>query len=140
MSQELLQPPSFLPASDALKISQQAPAFFKSQAPSILSLPYPLSLLSTAESQEKWEAYQNIFYACLRTGDDSSALKCLDELTERFGSDNERVQALTGLYMEATAEDAKGLEKVLRWYEGILDERLTNFVSPIHAAVGRWRR
>lgn len=104
----------------ALALSQQAPSFFKSQ--SSWSLPYPLSLFSNSESQEKWQSYENIFLACLRTGDNESAYLCLEELTDRFGSTNERVTALRGLYAEATAKTPEELDDVMAHYEEILKE------------------
>nr|POE82714.1 tpr repeat protein oca3 [Quercus suber] len=109
----------------ALALSQKAPAFFSSQ--STWSLPYPLNLLVNNESQEKWTSYENIFLACLRTGDNRSARICLEELTDRFGKQNERVLALTGLYKEATAQTDAELASVLSWYEDILREEPATF-------------
>lgn len=125
MSADLLQPPGHVAPAESLAISQQAPQFFKSQAPSLL--PYPLSILTSSESPEQWHTYENLLVACLRTGDDESAFVCVKELTERFGESNERVQFLNGLYQEATAEDDKALEKVLAIYDQILTDTPTNF-------------
>lgn len=125
MSIDLLQPPGHISPTEALKLSQQAPTFFKAQAPSLL--PYPLSILTSSESPEQWHAYENLLIACLRTGDDKSAFICVKELTERFGESNERVQALKGLYQEATAEDDKALNTVLKEYDALLEENPTNF-------------
>ena len=124
MSADLLQPPAHLPPSDSIRVSQQAPLFLQSQAG--IRLPYPLSLLSTSESQEKWQAYENLLVSCLRTGDDKSANACLQELTTRFGATNERVQALSGLYQEAVAEDDEALAQVLVSYEDIVKEKPVN--------------
>ncbi|KAI9693887.1 MAG: hypothetical protein M1822_003158 [Bathelium mastoideum] len=124
MSIDLLQPPTHLPPSTALRISQQAPSILRRS--SGLKLPYPLSLLISNESQELWATHENLLLACLRTGDDKSALKCLEKLTERFGEKNERVMALRGLYHEATAENQKRLEEVLEGYIEVLEETPTN--------------
>lgn len=125
MSADLLQPPGHVAPAESLAISQQAPHFFKAQAPSLL--PYPLSILTSSESPEQWNSYENLLVACLRTGDDESAFICVKELIDRFGESNERVQFLNGLYQEATAEDDKALEKVLAIYEQILADAPTNF-------------
>ncbi|KAI9705742.1 MAG: hypothetical protein M1820_004990 [Bogoriella megaspora] len=124
MSIDLLQPPTHVSPATALRISQQAPAVLKSA--SGFSLPYPLSLLASSESTEQWTTYENLFLACLRTGDDRSALNCLERLTERFGEANERIMALRGLYHEATAEDQTELEKVLKGYMDVLVDNPTN--------------
>ena len=120
MATSLLETPTTTNPQTALHLSQKAPTYYKSQA--IWSLPYPLSLLINAESQEKWQSYENIFLACLRTGDNESAYLYLEELTDRFGKENERVTALRGLYAEATAKSEKELEDVMRHYEEILKE------------------
>lgn len=127
MSTSLLQPPTKSSPQTALHLSQQAKPFFNSQSSWLSSLPYPLSLFINTESQEKWQTYENIFLACLRTGDNSSAYLCLEELTDRFGQKNDRILALQGLYKEATAKDNKELQDVLAWYHDILKEDPTVF-------------
>ena len=122
---QLLAPPTNNSPSAALQLSQAAPSFFASQ--SSFALPWPLSLLSANESQEKWQIYHNVFTACLQTGDNESAYLCLEELTERFGKENERVMALQGLYEEATAKNDTELQAVLERYEEILKEDPTLF-------------
>jgi hypothetical protein len=67
--------------------------------------------------------------SCLRTGDEESARLCLDRLTERFGSQNERLMALRGLYQEATAQNDATLKEVLAEYEKILKNDPSNMVS-----------
>ncbi|KAF2237639.1 TPR-like protein [Viridothelium virens] len=124
MSIDLLQPPTHVPPSTALRISQQAPTILRNT--SGFRLPYPLSLFVSTESQELWTTQENLFLACLRTGDDKSALHCLEKLTERFGGQNERIMALRGLYHEATAENSKALEEVLEGYVETLEENPTN--------------
>jgi len=122
---QLLAPPTNNSPSAALQLSQSAPTFFASQ--STFTLPWPLSLLSANESQEKWQIYHNVFTACLQTGDNESAYLCLEELTDRFGKENERVMALQGLYEEATANNDAELQAVLGRYEEILTEDPTLF-------------
>lgn len=64
--------------------------------------------------------------ACLCAGDDDSAQQCLERLSNRFGGDNERVMALKGLVQEATAENDRALEEILKQYNKILSENNTN--------------
>lgn len=125
MESTLLPPPTNTSPTSALLLSQAAPSFFASQ--STFQLPWPLSLLSASESQEKWQIYHNIFTACLASGDNESAYLCLEELTDRFGKDNERVTALRGLYEEATAQNEKELQAVRERYEELLREDPTLF-------------
>jgi hypothetical protein len=66
--------------------------------------------------------------SCLRTGDEQSAHICLERLTNRFGSENERVMALRGLFQEAIAEDDAALQCVLEEYDSILARDQTNMV------------
>ncbi len=66
--------------------------------------------------------------SCLRIGDEQSAHVCLERLTSRFGSENERVVALRGLFQEAVAEDDAALERVLDEYDSILARDQTNMV------------
>ena len=127
MSNTLLEPPTNASPQSALSLSQQAKTFFKSQSSWLSSLPYPLSLFINTESQEKWQTYENIFLACLRTGDNDAAYLCLEELTDRFGKSNDRIIALSGLYQEATAEDGKELAEVMKGYEEELKEDPSKF-------------
>ena len=121
----LLAPPTNNSPEAALQLSQAAPSFFASQRS--FTLPWPLSLLSATESQEKWQIYNNIFLACLQSGDNESAYLCLEEITDRFGKENERVMALQGLYEEATAKNDAELQAVLARYEELLKEDPTLF-------------
>ncbi|KAG8623771.1 hypothetical protein KVT40_008747 [Elsinoe batatas] len=120
MSVTTLTPPSHLSPRQTLSISSQAPKLLSSLTPS--RLPYPLTLLTTSDTPEKWQTYENLLIACLKTGDDESAFLCLEELISRFGPTNERVQVLRGLYQEAMAKDDKQLQEVLEQYEEILAE------------------
>ncbi|RPB25057.1 hypothetical protein L211DRAFT_823273 [Terfezia boudieri ATCC MYA-4762] len=92
--------------------------------------PFLAHASSHPDTPETWLLYENLLLTCLRSRDDSSARRCLDLLTARFGSHNERVMALRGLYDEATAKSQKDLEGILRRYEEILAEDPTNV--PIH--------
>ncbi|KAJ5919017.1 hypothetical protein N7466_009960 [Penicillium verhagenii] len=105
----------------ALHLSQQAPAILGHD----LSKPTPTSS-SSADTAEEYKRIEQLFLACLRTGDDQSAQACLDRLSHRFGSSNERVMGLRGLYQEATAKDNSALEKCLKEYEAILVENPVN--------------
>jgi alpha-D-ribose 1-methylphosphonate 5-triphosphate synthase subunit PhnI len=75
--------------------------------------------------------------SCLRTGDQQSAHLCLERLSSRFGSENERVMALRGLYHEAIAEDDVALKRVMDEYDSILEADPSNMVcgSPIYYIV-----
>ncbi|KAI9729066.1 MAG: hypothetical protein M1828_000151 [Chrysothrix sp. TS-e1954] len=125
MTTDILRPPSHLSHPQALALSQQAPVLLRD---SWLSLPWPLSLLTTNDSAEKWLSYENLFYACLRTGDNRSAFACLQKLKDRFGEANERVMGLVGLYHEAVAPGEKQLEGILKSYEEAIGDRGTNMV------------
>ncbi len=128
MSTSILHPPAHLPPSVALELSQQAPSLLANTPSSISS--YSLSSLwSTAESPELWTKHENLMLSCLRTGDEESARLCLDRLTERFGSQNERLMALRGLYQEATAQSDAALKEVLAEYEKILKNDPSNMVN-----------
>ncbi|KAJ5626044.1 hypothetical protein N7510_002353 [Penicillium lagena] len=95
----------------ALKLSQQAPSLLHSATP---------------ESVEEYARLEQLFLACLRTGDDKSAQACLTRLSQRFGPSNERVIGLRGLYEEAVAGDHAALEKCLTGYEQILADDPVN--------------
>ncbi|KAK0318170.1 Inositol phosphatase SIW14 [Friedmanniomyces endolithicus] len=112
----------------ALSLAAQAPTFTTSQASSWWSsLPYPLTLFLNTESQEKWTSYENLFLACLRTGDYPTAYTCLEALIARFGKTNDHILALQGLYQEATARNTGELEEVMKAYDEVLREDPTIF-------------
>lgn len=121
MSADLIQPTPKATPSDALQLSMLAPRILK-QSSTFQSLPYPLSLLWSTETQETWITTENLLISCLRTGDDKAARQCLDRLEQRFGEENERVMALRGMYEEAIAGDDKALEKVFKEYDTYLKE------------------
>ncbi|KAH9844453.1 TPR repeat protein oca3 [Teratosphaeria destructans] len=118
MTTALLQPipPTSLHAT--LTLSQRAKPYLQSQT--TWTLPYPLSLLTTSETQEKWAIYENLFLANLRAGDFDTAKTLLTQLVQRFGAQNEHVLALNGLYEEATAKDETELAEVLKGYDELL--------------------
>ncbi|KAJ5732830.1 hypothetical protein N7493_004311 [Penicillium malachiteum] len=93
------------------------------QAPGILGQGPTKAKKDTAE---EYGQIEQLFLACLRTGDDQSAQACLDRLSQRFGPANEKVMGLRGLYQEATAKDNSALEKCLKEYEKILGENPVN--------------
>jgi ER membrane protein complex subunit 2 len=134
MSSSLLHPPAHLSPNVALQLSQQAPGLLRT-TPSSLSSYSLSSLWATPESPELWTTYENLMLSCLRTGDEVSAKLCLDRLTERFGMDNERILALSGLYDEATAPNEEELKKTLENYDIILRRNPTNMVRPYVSAL-----
>lgn len=113
----------------SLRLSQQAPA--------ILGLDPTKSKGSSTDTAEEYGRHEQLFLACLRTGDDHSAKACLDRLSQRFGPSNERVMGLHGLYQEATAKDHLALGKCLEEYDQALSENPVNVVRlgppfPLH--------
>jgi hypothetical protein len=110
----------------ALRLSQQAPAILgHGPAPNT----HAASSKSSRDTAEEYSRIEQLFLACLQTGDDQSAQTCLDRLSNRFGPSNERVMGLRGLFQEATAKDQPALEKCLAEYETILSESPVNVVS-----------
>ncbi|KAJ5591770.1 uncharacterized protein N7459_002139 [Penicillium hispanicum] len=108
----------------ALRLSQQGPTILGHDPKA-----NPISSTSPTSSTDTAEEYgqiEQLLLACLRTGDDLSAQVCLDRLSHRFGSSNERVMGLRGLYQEAIAKDNFALEKCLEEYDQILLESTVN--------------
>jgi len=130
MASSLLHPPAHLAPATALQLSQQAPALLQT-TPSSISSYSVSSLWSAAETAELWIVYENLMLSCLRTGDEESAHLCLERLTARFGTDNEKLMALRGLFQEAVAQDDIALKRVLDEYESILKKDPTNMVSTL---------
>lgn len=89
-----------------------------------------LSIVSAVEEPLEWSELEQIFLACLRSGDDENAHLCLERITQRFGADNYRIMALRGLYQEAKAENELDLRRVLQGYNEVLKEDPMN--GPIH--------
>lgn len=119
-------PPDRLSPAQALHLSQQAPRLLQKSlsAGSAFQIPFQAS----TETPETWTMYEHLLLSCLRTGDDKSAHLCLERLTDRFGSSNERVMSLRGLYQEAVAEDAAALVDILKGYEEVLAGDAVNTV------------
>ncbi|KAF2405572.1 tetratricopeptide repeat domain-containing protein [Trichodelitschia bisporula] len=125
MSVDLISPPPNLTKEETLYLSQQAPHILQ---PSIAAtLPWPLSVLFGNETQDTWGTYENVYLACLRTGDDKSARLLLDRLVARFGESNERVMAFKGMWAESKAETEQDCIKVLDEYKAELEKEPTNF-------------
>lgn len=135
MTPSLLRPPSHLSPQQALELSQRAPAVL-ANSPSTISSSALASVFSAAESTELWLTYENLLLSCLRTGDEKAAHACLERLVKRFGDDNERIMAFTGLVKEAEASNNAELEQVLKEYDGILAENNTNIVSNADRTLG----
>lgn len=110
----------------ALRLSQQAPAIL-GHGPALTT--NAGSSKAPRDTAEEYGRIEQLFLACLQTGDDKSAQVCLDRLSHRFGPSNERVMGLRGLYQEATAKDQPALEKCLAEYEAILSENPVNVVG-----------
>ncbi|KAI9370001.1 hypothetical protein BJX61DRAFT_113889 [Aspergillus egyptiacus] len=78
------------------------------------------------EGAGDYDVLEKLFFSCTQSADDQAALLCLERLTQRFGSSNEKVMALCGIYDEATAGDQLGLEKCLQKYDDILQNNPMN--------------
>ncbi|KAA8630625.1 hypothetical protein SMACR_08351 [Sordaria macrospora] len=113
MAPSLLYNPAKLPPSAALQLAQQAPVILSGSP-------------SSSDTVDQWATYENLLLSCLRTGDDESAAKCMDQLEARFGADNERVMTLRGLMSEAQAQGNGELEAILKQYDAILEGNSTN--------------
>lgn len=122
MSISLLQPPTAASPQTSQYLTEQAPSYLSSQRTWLSALPYPLSLFINTESQEKWQIHENLFLASLRSGSFDTALQILQDLNKRFGATNERVLAMRGLYLEATAKNDADLQTAMTFYEDILKE------------------
>jgi ER membrane protein complex subunit 2 len=123
-----VEPRPFSDPAAALQLSQKAPSLIAKASSVATSLPW--SLVGTPESPETWMDLAQLFYASLRTSDDTSAQFCLEKLASRFGADNDKIMALRGMYQEALAEDEAALKTILAEYNKILAENPMNI--PIH--------
>ncbi|KAL8731731.1 MAG: hypothetical protein Q9166_003178 [cf. Caloplaca sp. 2 TL-2023] len=110
--------------SEALVVSQQAGKYIQKNNSAGSTIPIPF--LSRPESAELWITYENLLYSCLRTGDDKTAHYCLEKLGSRFGTSNERIMGLRGVYQEAMAQGNPALLQMLHEYDGLLAEDPTN--------------
>ncbi|KAJ8611893.1 hypothetical protein MRB53_037689 [Persea americana] len=122
----LLEPPRPSDPAHTQAILSEAPKFLSKQRNAI-KLPYPLNLLVSDESQEKWVAYENILVASIDAKQTEIAKQCIEEITERFGSTNERVIIFKGMYDEAVATNDGQLNAVLKRYDEVLTESPTLF-------------
>lgn len=135
MTPSLTQPQGHLSSVDALHLAQQAPAILRRNPKAVSASPLS-SLFSAPETADLWVIYENLLLSCLQTGDEDSAIECLERLIGRFGTDNERIMALRGLSKEAMAENDEQLRKILKEYEDVLDNNPANIVSS--CAVHLW--
>ncbi|KAL5615492.1 hypothetical protein BROUX41_005537 [Berkeleyomyces rouxiae] len=119
MSLSLVWPQALLSPAETLQLAQQAPKFLASNPKTYSSSPLA-ALLGATESRETWITYENLLVACLRTGDNESALQILERLMLRFGDENERIMAFEGLFKEAQAKSPAQLESILDEYLTIL--------------------
>lgn len=92
-----------------------------------------LSIVSAIEEPSEWAELEQIFHACLRSGDDESAHLCLERLSKRFGVDNHRIMALRGLYQEAQAGSEEDARRVLQDYNKIVQQ------DPMNLAIHKRR-
>lgn len=130
MTQSLLRPQANLSNKEVLELAQQAPAILRKNPRAFSTSPL-LALFSAPETAEIWIIYENLLLACLRIADDVSAQEFLERLALRFGEDNQRIMALTGIVKEAQATSNAELEGILEGYDAILenpDDKLTNIV------------
>lgn len=97
---------------------------------SLVTKSLPVSLVTALEEPLEWAELEQIYYACLRSGDDEAAHLCLKRLTGRFGATNHRVMALRGMYQEAVAKDELELRRVLQSYNDVLKADPMNI--PMH--------
>lgn len=108
----------------ALHRSQQAPAILGQEGTGgLLSRWY--TILENDGSND-FDSLEKLFFSCLQSADDKSALLCLERLTHRFGPSNERIMALRSIYDEAIAEDKLSLERCLKKYDDILSQNPVN--------------
>ena len=75
-----------------------------------------------------WGKQERLLLSCLKVGDDKAAHLCLERLTARFGTENERVPCLKGMYQEAVAEQSQNHEEILTDYTKILAKSPSNGV------------
>ena len=112
----------------AIGLSQKASSLLSKS--SLKNKSQVLSVVSAIEEPSEWAELEQVFLACLRTGDDESAHLCLERLTARFGAENHRIMALRGLYQEAEAKTEEDLRRILQGYNQIVKEDPMNL--PIH--------
>lgn len=111
--------PLCMTPSQVLELSQETSHFLKKNASSGTST-ISLPLLSIAETPDLWTQFEHRFLSCLNCSDDRAAHLCLERLVDRFGTTNERIMGLRGIYQEAVARDDDSLARILHEYDDIL--------------------
>lgn len=104
--------------------SQQAPAILGQEGSGGVLSRWYTSL--DHDGSNDFESLEKLFFSCLQSADDKSALLCLERLTHRFGPSNERIMALRSIYDEAIAEDKPSLEGCLKKSDNILSQNPVN--------------
>lgn len=123
--------------SQVLRLSQQAPSLLQKPSPHTAAF-RPTHLTST-ENAEDWIQLEQLFLSCLQTGNDQSAHLFLERLIDRFGTSNERVLSLHGLYREAVAEDDAALARILKDYDDLLAED-PSIIVRVHRSISTFSR
>ncbi len=106
--------------------SQQAPAILGQEGSGGVLSRWYTSL--DHDGSNDFDSLEKLFFSCLQSADDKSALLCLERLTHRFGPSNERIMALRSIYDEAIAEDKPSLEGCLKKSDNILSQNPVNLV------------
>lgn len=109
----------------ALPPTPENTVYLSNLAPSYLS-----SSLSKADTYSNWALHETLFYACIRAGEDNTAKLCIQRISDRFGSDDDRVSAMAGVLEEVMAETPQQLEQMLQVYELALEKDPTRLVRP----------
>lgn len=94
-----------------------------------LSPPFLSSPSAKSDSPETWLLHETLLLATLSASDDPSAHAHLTALTTRFGPETPRIQALTGIYDEATSATPSALTDILTRYTALLKSNPT--LTPI---------
>ncbi|PWY63558.1 tetratricopeptide repeat domain protein [Aspergillus heteromorphus CBS 117.55] len=84
------------------------------------------SLGDNLPEPENYGELEQLMFSCLQSGDDKSALLCIEQLSSRFGVFDAKVAGLRGLFEEATAESEPSLEECLQKYDLAISENPVN--------------
>ena len=109
----------------ALPPTPENSIYLSNLAPAYLS-----SALSKKDTYSNWALHETLFYASVRAGDDKTARRCIQRISDRFGADDDRVAGMAGVLEEVAATTTAELEEVLRGYEEALEKDPTRLVSP----------
>ncbi|RPA77241.1 hypothetical protein BJ508DRAFT_228915 [Ascobolus immersus RN42] len=101
----------------ALPPTPENTLYLTTLAPSYLS-----SSAASRDTYSNWALHETLFYACIRGGDDRTASLALQRLSDRFGSDDDRVAGMRGVLSEVAATTTTELEEVLRGYDEVLEK------------------